>query len=314
MEQLTIKLNNSCIAILMCTYNGGLYIADQLDSIASQTHQHWKLYVSDDGSTDNTREILTQYQHRWGNSKIEIRRGPCKGSAANFLSLGCDNSIDADLFAFCDQDDVWLPDKLNAAVVYLSQHDNTKPHLYGGRTTAVDESLNIIGVSPLFAYPCGFRNALVQSFAGGNTMVFNLAAKQLLHLAKITEVPIHDWWTYLLVSGAGGHVYLDPNSYVLYRQHAHSLIGANISTIARLKRILSVWRGGLKYWTDQHVLALKKSSHLLDTQSKKTLDEFVQLRDGSLYQRLQMLKICGLYRQTWRGTVMLYLAVILNKL
>ena len=253
---------NPVIAILMCTYNGGLYLTDQLDSIAAQTHSNWKLYVSDDGSTDNTLTVLAQYQLRWGITKMEIRRGPSKGSAANFLSLGCDSYIDADLFAFCDQDDVWLPNKLHAAVLYLSQRNHAKPHLYGSRTTTVDESLNIMGASPLFAFPCGFRNALVQNIAGGNTMVFNQAAKQLLCLASIPDVPVHDWWTYLLITGSGGHVYVDPNAYILYRQHEQALIGANTSAKKRMRRIFSVWRGELQTWTNQHILALKKSSHL----------------------------------------------------
>ena len=314
MEKSTNPQENPSIAILMCTYNGGLYLNDQLDSIAAQTHQHWKLYVSDDGSTDNTLAILAQTQQRWGKAKIEISRGPSNGSAANFLTLACDPHIEADLFAFCDQDDVWLPNKLNAAVDYLSSQDQTKQLLYGGRTTNVDESLNMMGASPLFVFPCGFRNALVQNFAGGNTMVFNRAARQLLCWAGIVEVPIHDWWTYLLVSGAGGHVFLDPNAYILYRQHAQSLIGANTSATARLKRILSIWRGELRTWTDLHLFALKQSSSLLDNQSKKTLDAFLKLRGSSLNQRLQMLNTCGLYRQTWGGTFMLYLAILMNKL
>ena len=314
MQQSTNPPNNPCIAILMCTYNGETYLADQLDSIAAQTNQHWKLYVSDDRSTDNTLAILAQYQQHWGVGKIEILCGPSKGSSTNFLSLACKSGIEADFFAFCDQDDVWLPNKLDVALYYLLSQDQTKPQLYGGRTTNVDESLNIMGASPLFVFPCGFRNALVQSFAGGNTMVFNRVARQLLCTANITEVPIHDWWTYLLISGAGGNVFLDPNSYILYRQHSQALIGANTSTTARLKRIFSVWRGELQTWTNQHVIALKQCYSMLDTQSKKTLDAFVRLRGGSLHQRLQMLNTCGLYRQTWRGTFMLYFAILMNKL
>ena len=308
------KISDPSVAILMCTYNGERYLAEQLDSIATQTHGAWKLIVSDDGSTDGTLQILKGYQKRWGAEKLEIQKGPCLGFVTNFLSLVCDKDIEADFYAFSDQDDVWLPNKLGVAVGYMQGHDHGIAHLYGGRTTCVDEQLRVIGASPPFVFPCGFRNALVQSFAGGNTMVFNRPAKQLLERAGIKDVPVHDWWAYLLVSGAGGHVYYDPNSYLLYRQHRGSLIGANDSLMARVRRIFSVLGGDFRRWTDLHLIALNESIALLDGQSRETLGVFTRLRGGSLLQRFRMVEVCGLYRQTWRGTFSLYLAILFNRL
>ena len=178
----------------------------------------------------------------------------------------------------------------------------------------VDQNLNIIHPSPLFVFPCGFRNALVQNFAGGNTMVFNLAAKRLLESTGIQSVPVHDWWTYLLVSGAGGHVYYDQHHHALYRQHPNALIGSNSGFMNRLLSLLSVARGSFAQHTDRHVDALNQSRELLCPQSKELLALFMRLRGGSLLQRVRMIEACGLYRQTWRGTISLYLAALFNKL
>ena len=94
------------IAILMCTKNGAAFLAEQLKSIADQTHANWILFVSDDGSTDETRNILRRFADSHEQTTV-VRNGPGKGVCANFLSLATDSTIDADYFAFSDQDDVW---------------------------------------------------------------------------------------------------------------------------------------------------------------------------------------------------------------
>ena len=99
------------VAILLCTYNGAQFLAEQLDSLEAQVHQNWVVIASDDGSTDQTLEILRQYQAKWSPRKLTIRSGPQKGFCQNFLSLTADPEIRADYYAFCDQDDVWLPNK-----------------------------------------------------------------------------------------------------------------------------------------------------------------------------------------------------------
>jgi glycosyltransferase involved in cell wall biosynthesis len=102
------------VAILMCTKNGEAFLDEQLKSIAEQTHANWTLFVSDDGSTDATGNILKRFAaiHE---QKTVVRNGPGKGVCANFLSLATDSAIDADYFAISDQDDVWYKDKLARA-------------------------------------------------------------------------------------------------------------------------------------------------------------------------------------------------------
>lgn len=103
------------ITILLCTFNGARFLAAQLASIEQQTHSNWRLIVSNDGSTDDTLTIIRHFADRVC-QPVEIRHGPGRGAAANFLSLATDPEIDGDLFAFCDQDDVWHPAKLSRAL------------------------------------------------------------------------------------------------------------------------------------------------------------------------------------------------------
>ncbi len=302
------------LCILMSTYNGEKFLAEQLQSIEDQTHKNWRLVISDDGSNDNTLAIAKQFQTKWGNDRLEIRQGPQQGFCLNFLSMACDINIQADLYAFSDQDDVWMNDKLERAVVYFNENNESQlPRAYGSRTQIVDENLSPLGFSPEFSLPRSFRNALVQSIAGGNTQVFNQATKKLLEQAGPQNVVSHDWWLYQIVKGAGGIFYYDPKPSLLYRQHSNAIVGANSSFRARIERILYVLNGRFKSWNDINYTALCNIRHLLTQDSQDILDIFGKFRGAHFKDRVRLLEVCGLYRQTWQGTLSLWLATIINK-
>jgi glycosyltransferase involved in cell wall biosynthesis len=138
------------VAVLLCTMQGQHFLAEQLNSIATQSHPSWAIWASDDGSDDHTHAILEYYQSHWGEDRISIHAGPAEGSTANFLSLSCRVDIDADYFAYADQDDVWESDKLERAVDWLHSIPPDVPALYGSRTLLVDARNQHIGYSPLF--------------------------------------------------------------------------------------------------------------------------------------------------------------------
>lgn len=312
---LDLSVIEPLVAVMLCTYNGERFLAEQLDSLEVQTHKNWVLIVSDDGSKDSTLDILLKYQAKWPLGKMTIVNGPQKGFCQNFLSLACDSSIKADYYAFCDQDDVWLPEKLAVALQLIAANQNIYlPFVYCGRTTYVTEELKPYGNSPLFRHPPGFRNALVQSIAGGNTMVFNLAAKLLIEKAGELEVPSHDWWVYLLISGAEGEVHYDPSSYLLYRQHNDVLVGGNNSFSEKIERVMMLWQGRFQAWNSQNIAALKKSKHLLTKNHQEILKIYETLRGAQLKDRFRLMRVCGLYRQTLYGTFSLFLAVLFKKL
>jgi glycosyltransferase involved in cell wall biosynthesis len=299
----------------MSTYNGERFLAEQLQSIEDQTHKNWRLVISDDGSSDKTLAIAKQFQSKWGNDRLEIRQGPQQGFCQNFLSMACDTTLHADLYAFSDQDDVWMIDKLARAAAYFSvSNESQLPRAYGSRTQIVDEALNSLGFSPEFTLPRSFRNALVQSISGGNTQVFNQATKQLFEQAGIQSVVSHDWWLYQIVKGAGGVFYYDPKPTLLYRQHANALVGGNSSFKARIERIYYVLNGRFKDWNDINYTALCNIRHLLTKDSQDILDIFGLFRGAHFKDRIRLLEVCGLYRQTWQGTFSLWLATIINKI
>ena len=303
------------VAILLCTYNGARFLAEQLDSLQAQTHQNWVVIASDDGSTDQTLEILQQYQSKWPPKKLMIRSGPQKGFCQNFLSLACDPEIKADYYAFCDQDDVWLPEKLSIALVNIAFNQQLNiPYLYCGRTYYVTENLKSCGISPLFVFPPSFRNALVQSIAGGNTMVFNAALKRLIENAGPLDVPSHDWWVYILVTGSGGVAFYDQVGHILYRQHDGSLVGGNNTYYAKAKRLIMVLQGRFQNWNKKNIAALVHKSELLSELNKGVLTWFCRIGTARLMERIRILGVCGLYRQTRLGTISLYLATVFNKL
>ena len=309
-----IEENNS-VAILLATFNGSRFLASQLESLESQTHQNWFLIASDDGSSDSTLKILKEYQERWPQGKLAIRSGPQQGYCKNFLSMACDKSIVADFYAFCDQDDVWFPEKLTVAIKNINKNqEDGVPYVYCGRTTYVDKKLKKVGCSPLFAFPRTFRNALIQSIAGGNTMVFNQKTKDLLEKVGVVEHPSHDWWVYQLASGAGGDVFYDPNPQILYRQHKGALVGGNTSFGAKIERVAMVFKGEFRRWSDQNVAILCAAKPWLTHGSKETLELFKKMRDARLKDRLRLLEVVGLYRQTWRGTISLLLAALFKKI
>ena len=92
--------NTPLICILMSTYNGEKFLAEQLQSIEDQTHKDWRLVISDDGSSDKTLAIAKQFQSKWGSDRLEIRQGPQQGFCQNFLSMACDSNIRADYMPF----------------------------------------------------------------------------------------------------------------------------------------------------------------------------------------------------------------------
>lgn len=297
----------------MATFNGEKFLAEQLDSLAAQTFKNWHLFVSDDGSSDGTLDILRRYQELWGLDKLTIRNGPQKGFAQNFLSLVCDKNIKSDFYAFCDQDDVWMPEKLKVAIDHINSSGTShQVYVYGGRTIYVDEKLKTLGYSPLFVFPRTFRNALVQNIAGGNTMVFNEATKNLLEKSGAVPTVAHDWWLYQLVTAAGGYFYYDPVPFIYYRQHVNSVIGGNQSFKSHISRLYSLINGRYSDWINQNLNCLSENTELFTSESIEILSTFKKMRQAKMMDRIRLIKDCGIYRQTLRGTISLYFFTVLN--
>lgn len=302
------------VAVLLCTHYGSRFLAEQLDSISHQEHSNFCIWASDDGSDDNTHQILEQYQSQWEAERFSIHSGPQEGFAANFLSLTCYPDIEADYFAYADQDDIWEADKLSRAIAKLENVPIDTPALYCSRTRLINEYGRGTGFSPLFNKPPSFANALIQNIGGGNTMVMNKAAREILRIAGERTVVGHDWWAYLIISGAGGTVIYDSYPTVQYRQHDNNLVGANTSWYARLLRIRLLFKGRFRTWNSINTQALQQNRKLLTPENQRILDDFCTARDRWLIPRILGIWKTGIYRQTLMGNLGLIAATILKKL
>ena len=306
---------NPKVIIYMATHNGQRYLAEQLDSICSQTHTNWVIWVSDDGSNDDTRKILSDYQHRLGDDLLLIHSGPCKGYSANFLSLVCKSNLDGAYYAYSDQDDIWESNKLQTAIAWLDTIPTETPALYCGRTRLVNAENHVLGFSPLFKKKPCFLNALIQNVGGGNTMVFNRSALNALREAgENIAIVAHDWWTYMLVTGAGGVVFYDPVPTIRYRQHENNLIGSNVGWYARLSRISLLFKGRFKRWNDLNFQALLSIQHLLTDENRRVLSDLINAKNSAMMSRIIKIKRTGVYRQTLLGNIGLMAAVFLKKM
>ncbi|MBP2547686.1 glycosyltransferase involved in cell wall biosynthesis [Neorhizobium galegae] len=302
------------VAILMGTYQGEEFLPQQLTSLQRQTHTNWSLWVSDDGSTDRTLDIVEQFSRK-ADAPVHTLEGPRRGFLPNFMALLARPEIDADYYAFCDQDDLWHDDKIEHALAWLKAQPAARPALFCSRTRIVDHTGAVTGFSPLFRRPPSFANALVQSIAGGNTMVMNRAARDLIVRAGAdVTVPSHDWWSYILVSGAGGSVHYDPVPKIDYRQHGANQVGSNSGLRARLRRIKMLKDGRFKRWSEQHIKGLEPIEPLLTPENRKLLELFQTARSAAFPANLRALRAAGLYRQTVPGNIGLTGAVLLRQI
>ncbi|KNG93145.1 hypothetical protein ATO11_13600 [Pseudaestuariivita atlantica] len=301
----------------MALYDGAQFLDDQLQSFAAQDHDVWDLTVGDDGSRDAGPDMVRAFAAAHPHHDVRLIDGPGQGPAANFLTMLAGVEGDPDWVALSDQDDVWLSDRLSHGIKAL--RGVTGPALYGSATWIVEADLSGQRRSPLFTRPPGFRNALVQSIAGGNTMLMNRAGWQLARDAAQEALaaggPVtHDWWLYQLFAGAGARVVRDETPTLLYRQHGGNLFGTNKGLGATLLRVRQVLGGEMGDWTARNGRALHASAHRLTPGHRAVLEAFMDLRSKPAPERLRAFRDLDLYRQGRVDLVVLGLAALMGRL
>lgn len=303
------------MAVLIAVYNGDRFLGEQIETLAKQDVEHLDLWFADDGSTDRTHAIVEETRARWTKGKVHLLPGPRKGFAENFRHLLVHPDIDADHVALCDQDDLWEADKLSSAIARLEAEAGDVPALHCSRTRIVAEDGTPTGHSQLFSRPPGFRNAIVQNIAGGNTMVMNRAAHELIReMSRNVSFVSHDWWCYLLIAGTGGKVLYSPEAKTSYRQHEANLVGANNSLRAQFFRLFLVGKGRYRSWNAINLAALATCRGRMTPEARRTMDLYARARWGWAGARLAALIRSGVYRQTPAGQIGLYLACLLNRI
>ena len=235
----------SDVAVLLATYNGDRFITEQLNSLLNQTYQDFVCYIHDDGSKDQTLQICQEYEKKYPSKFRILDYAPTGGAKNNFLSLM--KNVDAELVMFCDQDDVWLPNKIEEMVESVKNVDGD--FLAFSDLKIVDEQLNILEDSFYQAThvqvdAINYKNALIKGFIPGCTMMVSrgLVQKALLYKDD-SNIKMHDWWLVIMALVNDTRMVFVDKPLGLYRQHSSNTIGAKDQSTAdriyfNLKRIV----------------------------------------------------------------------------
>lgn len=279
------------VNVLISTYNGEKYIAQQIESILEQTYRDFRIYVRDDGSTDNTLSILRKYEDK---DQIKVFEGANAGFGRSFLWL-LDQIDTGEYWAFCDQDDVWVKDKLQKAVATLDDMDNDKPNYYVHDFYITDEQLNVEGKYINYIKNYSFQMAITECLHMGFATVFNREFRSYMLKGDISKLPTHDWWAELIAMEFGT-IYVDSYPGAYHRRLQTSVSGS------ALKNRIKWFKGALGGQSEIPAIAREfydVFGQNMDRKDKKVLGLFTK-RQYSLISALR--KTC--YPKRWRSSIL----------
>lgn len=231
------------VYIMMSTYNGEKYISEQLDSILAQKHVEVCLAIRDDGSHDNTPEILNTYERKYKN--INVSYGKNIGYADSFWTLLLLSPDDYDYYAFADQDDVWEENKLAAGIQALKSSGTHTLKLYASALNVTDENLNFQYTNEFKGLRATFGSAVTRPRLSGCTMIFN---SPLLSICKKMDrrkengrCISHDALVYISFLACDGRLTFSRKSYIHLRRHPETVTGHGKSILKRVSSVLDIF-------------------------------------------------------------------------
>ncbi len=234
------EVMSETINVLLSAYNGENYIEQQLASILEQTDQDLRIFIRDDGSADKTVSLVRErFAKELSLGKIVLIRGSNIGYSRSFLEL-LRLAEDGAFWAFCDQDDVWLPEKLAWARQWLEKQPADVPALYHGSYRLTDENLRPTGTCLPPAYPLCLRRMITDCVFQGFSIVLNAALREELLRAESPRAVPHDWLAGMIAVRFGRFWY-DERITALHRRLPHS--ASSLSLGSRLKWFFGVKRG-----------------------------------------------------------------------
>ncbi len=297
------------ILVLMSTYNGEAYLREQLDSILYQSEPA-DILVRDDGSVDLTLSILDAYAKHY--PQITVIRGENVGVVRSFFSL-LERAQGYEYYAFADQDDIWLKEKLACAVRSLDQMDQERPALYASCSQLVDNNMKALGTTQKCLKELSFYNVLIQNIMPGHAQVFNQAMVDFVneHPVNVNNIVVHDFWLALLAI-TFGQVAFDNEPHTYYRQHTTNEIGYG--------------HGAFGWFTERIRRVMKAKAKEITRQDQEFYDHFAyELPDDQLEELTNLLEsqrnvftrfyyLChaNVYRQKKVETMLFYVLYLLG--
>lgn len=319
-QQTQFAYAGATVGILLATFNGGEHLSEQLASIAQQSYGNWTLVVSDDGSTDRTMDIISQFADAHP-GRVVILPPRNQGSAkSNFLRLLRD-CPSFDYYAFCDQDDYWFPEKLDGLVRTAARPDfirhRDRPLLIHADMQVTDEHLRVthdsfmgqIRAAPATAT---FGSLLIENYIPGCTMLIN----QALRLAYIKTAPnedaivMHDWWLALIACALGEIRYVDA-PLASYRQHRSNTLGT-VNRSGAIFAMRKVFRDAGKSIASARQQAEEFAncySVMVPPQTSAALNAFLEMPRMSKLTRIRISVRHGILKQTIPRRVFQFLII-----
>lgn len=302
-------MKSNTVDILLATYNGEAFLGQQLQSLLDQSYDNIHIYIRDDGSTDNTLNIVGKFKERFPNT-IKIVSGERKlGAPGNFGELlSCSVS---EYVMFCDQDDVWLSNKVEETLLKMKQielqYGPDTPILIHTDLQVVDHNLSLMAKSfwkyqKLNPRVTVFNRLIVQNVITGCTIMINRKlADACMPIPK--DIIMHDWWIALVASAFGKIAYLD-SATILYRQHRENTVGASKWGFLNIsKKVILLMKNRILDLTQKQAsMFLHNYKDKLSERQIRTLNAFILLgtgkrpiRDFHLFMQQRLFKI-GLIR------------------
>jgi rhamnosyltransferase len=302
------------INIVMSTYNGEQFLAEQIDSIQQQTFKDWQLLIRDDGSSDQTPEIIKSFVAQ--DPRIVFINEHDRenfGVIKNFFTLIKHDK--ADYYFFSDQYDVWLEDKLETMLAAARQYPDQLPLMVYTDLCVVDQNLQVMNQSMIRSQSHHANTELVQELTentvtGGVAMINHALAERWRTLDNII---MHDWYLAVLATAIGKLVYIDQPG-ELYRQHDNNVLGARTFT-KRLKTWLSGPSKMLeKYWWLIHASQVQADKILqeneLGDEQEAVIRNYIALERLPLSQRIRVLRQYKYAKNKWFHTMIFRLLIM----
>lgn len=291
------------VAVLLSTYNGEKYLKAQIESILSQTGVNVKLYIRDDGSVDDTLDILDRYSANTNVCILNSESDENLGPAMSFMKLIDEISGTEEYYAFADQDDVWKKEKLSRAVKMLGSAK--RPKLYASNQTLVDSEMNSLGSRYDKRVPTDLFNIIDKNYLAGCTMVMTKALFQKIkdnrQPTELIKSRMHDTWVASVAACIGSIIY-DEESYIYYRQHDDNVVGAKESGLG--EKIFGKLTSSNK--EDYHTVFAKELDDIFGNQATKNSKYYLKLYMDmdTLKGKLGLLLSRGFRRVYYRNKLM----------
>lgn len=294
------------VLILLSTYNGEKYLPELITSLLEQKDVDLHILIRDDGSKDNTVPYLKTVV----DDRVEYYIGKNKRAVGSFLELIQKAPLNYAYYAFCDQDDVWLDDKVSTAVNKLSSVELEKPSLYYSGQIITDSDLNVLYKHNLNMKRSIKANCIFNQMAGC-TVVFNRTLLQELKKYSPQNIYGHDVWCYRVCAALEGNIIVDGEGKIFYRQHDDNVVGLQSGLKGKWKTACDYI---FKYNASSYAQEILNGySDQLDEKWRNFLENIIQ-SNSSFACRMNILKNSEIYFDSVVLKTIFYIKVLLKKL